>query len=83
MHSATSVIDLSNEGIQIQQRGILPAIAGYFNEKEASTKHSLDDLLFNLPCIHRTFCLTHHTQEDLFLPLTDCRYVFNELAGPK
>jgi len=37
MHSATSVIDLSNEGIQIQQRGILSAIAGYFNEKEAST----------------------------------------------
>lgn len=81
MLSATSTIDLSNEGIQIQQRGILPAVAGYFREGETATKHSLDELLFNLPCIHRTFCLTYDNQEDLFLPLTDCRYLFNESTG--
>jgi len=37
----------------------------------------MEALLFNLPCIHRTFCLTYKNQKDLFIPLTDCRLEFN------
>lgn len=62
------------------QRGIAPALSQYLNEAESSTMHSLEELLFNLPCIHRTFCLTYKNQKDLFIPLTDCRLEFDPLA---
>jgi hypothetical protein len=81
MRTKASAIDLSNEGIQILSQGILPAVSKYFDEKEISNRHSLDELLFNIPCVHRTFCLTYEGQEDLFLPLTDCEYCFDDSTG--
>lgn len=73
MRHAASRITLSNEGVKIMKRGIVPALSQYLLEGETSDTHSLEDLLFNLPCIHRTFCLTYKNQKDLFIPLTDCR----------
>src|SRR5260221_839427 len=52
-------IKLSNEGVTIKQNGVLPALSTYFGETEARKKHSLKELLFNLPYIHRTYCLTY------------------------
>ncbi len=77
MRGASSKIALSNEGVRLMQRGVAPALSQYLREAEASTNHSLEDLLFNVPCIHRTFCLTYRNQKDLFIPLTDCRIEFD------
>lgn len=81
MRGPTSKIALSNEGVRILPRGIAPALSTYLQEVETSNIHSLEDLLFNLPCIHRTFCLTYKNQADLFIPLTDCRIEFNPVSG--
>lgn len=80
MRGPSTVIELSNEGVQIEQRGILPSLAAYLNERETSRHHSLEEILFNIPCVHRTFCLTYPGQADLFIPLTDCRYVFDQVS---
>lgn len=77
MRGASSKIALSNEGVRIMQRGIAPALSQYLGEAETNTNHSLEELLFNLPCIHRTFCLTYKNQKDLFLPLTNCQIQFD------
>lgn len=69
---------LSNEGVKLLQRGIAFSLSQYLGETEASRVHSLEDLLFNIPCIHRTFCLTYKNQTDLFIPLTDCKYVYDK-----
>lgn len=70
------VIDLKKQSVRIQNKGILPSLSGYLKELERSNIHSLKDLLFNLPCIHRTYCITYQQESELFIPLTNCRYVF-------
>lgn len=77
MRAASSKIALSNEGVRIMQRGIAPALSQYLQETESNDRHSLEDLLFNLPCVHRTFCLTYKNQKDLFIPLSDCQIEFD------
>lgn len=81
MRAASSKITLSNEGVRILQRGIAPALSHYLQEGELNDRHSLEDLLFNLPCIHRTFCLTYKSQKDLFIPLVDCRIEFDPASS--
>jgi hypothetical protein len=74
-------IALSNEGVRLMTRGIAPALSQCLGETEPTTTHSLEDLLFNLPCIHRTFCITYRNQQDLFIPLTDCGLVYEPASG--
>lgn len=74
-------IGLANEGVRIQKKGILPILSNYLKERESENIHSLKDLLFNLPCIHRTYCITYEQKSELFIPLTDCRYTFDQSTG--
>jgi hypothetical protein len=77
IRGASNKIALSNEGVRLMQRGVAPALSQYLGEAETQTTHSFEDLLYNIPCIHRTFCLTYKNQKDLFIPLTDCRFDFD------
>ena len=81
MRGPSSKIALSNEGVRVLQRGIAPALSQYLGEAELRTNHSLEELLFNLPCIHRSFCLTYKNQKDLFIPLVDCQIKFDTDSG--
>jgi hypothetical protein len=79
-HNATPArrtITLVNEGVRIRNSGILPALATYLCDTETTRDHSLQELLFNLPFVHRTYCLTYRAQRDQFFALTDCEYVFD------
>jgi hypothetical protein len=77
LRSSLTNIDLSNEGVKIHQQGVVASLSAYLGDTEASTIHDLKTLLFNLPFVHRTYCLTYRSQSDLFLPLQNCRYVFD------
>jgi hypothetical protein len=77
IRGASNKITVSNEGVKIQNSGILPALATYLGDTETSTIHSLQQIFFNLVCIHRTYCLTYKSQAEMFLPLIDCAYVFD------
>ena len=71
----SATIDLDNEGVHIRNKGVLPALSLHLQESELTSNHSMRELLFNVPCVHRTFCITYQAQEDMFIPLTDCQYV--------
>jgi len=81
MRGSSNKLALSNEGVRLLQRGIAPALSQYLCESETVTIHSLEELLFNIPCIHRTYCLTYKSQHDLFIPLTACRFLFDQNTG--
>lgn len=66
MRGQTSKITLSNEGVRIMNRGIYAALSAYLGETETSQTHSLQELFFNLPYIHRTYCLTFKNQSRPF-----------------
>jgi hypothetical protein len=78
MRSPTSKISITNEGVKIKNTGILPSLSAYLGEGETKKTHSLQELLFNLPCIHRTYCLTFPSQTGMFIPVKDCKYVVNK-----
>lgn len=68
-------ISLNNEGIKIKQNGILPSLSSYFGETETNNTHSLQELFFNLPYIHRTYCLSYTRQTEMFIPLKEVSFV--------
>ncbi len=68
---------LKKVGIEVKPVGVLPSLSVYFGETETHTRHSLQDLLFNMPFIHRTYCLTYKSQVEMFLPLKDSAYMFD------
>ncbi len=81
MRGTSRKITLSNAGIRLLARGVAPSLSQYLGEAETCTTHSLKELLFNIPCIHRTYCLTYKNQADLFIPLIDCRYIYESASG--
>ena len=81
MRGPNSKIMLSNEGIKIKNSGIVPALSGYLNESETSLTHSLEDLLYNLVFIHRTYCLSYPRRTEIFLPLKGGEYVRDTASG--
>src|SRR5690348_14437708 len=74
---ATDRITLSNETVRILNQGVLPSLSSYLGESEHQRIHSLQEIFFNLPFIHRTYCLTYKSQQDMFIPLTDCEYALD------
>jgi hypothetical protein len=68
-------IDFSGEVIKIQTNGIIPSLSKYLGESETSNTHTLKDLLYNLPYIHRTFCITYKSQSPSYIPIKNCCYV--------
>lgn len=81
MRGARSKVVLSNEGIQIIQRGIVPGLVGYFGESEPNLIHSLEDVLYNIVCVHRTYCLSFANRAERFIPLKNVAFVRDTTSG--
>lgn len=61
---------LSNEIVDFQGSGILPALCKYLAEPEnAGSAFTLQDLFWQMPFIHRSYCLTYKGATELFIPL--------------
>ena len=70
-----SSVGLSNEIIEIKTKGVLPGLTQYLGEKEDVNIYSLKDLLRNIVCIHRAYCLTFSSETNLFIPLKETMFV--------
>jgi hypothetical protein len=66
-----------SQAIKIHPQGILPSFSAYYGEAETLRTHTLQQLFFNMVFIHRTYCLTYSSQKEMFLPLADCRFVYD------
>lgn len=67
---------LSNERVKFQSGGVLPALCAYFKESVGSNdEYSLKDILWNIPFIHRAFCLSFKSTSELFVPLEKACYI--------
>ncbi|MDA0834866.1 MAG: YaaC family protein [Planctomycetota bacterium] len=65
-------------GVKIKTKGILPSLASYYGETEPANQHLLKDILFNLPYIHRTYCLTYTSQSEMFVPIVKPLFVVEQ-----
>jgi hypothetical protein len=75
-HSAQGTsASLNHLGIRIQQQGVLPSLSAYYGETEPARTHTLQELFFNMVFIHRTYCLTYTSQQEMFTPIANCEFV--------
>ena len=56
-------------------RGALNELSKYLGESVDKTTYSIKDLLYNLPCIHRSFSITYTGLPELFIPIKNIRFV--------
>lgn len=66
---------LVNEMVSIKSGGILPDLSRYLGDPIFTESHSLKEILWNIPFIHRSFQLTYTSSSELFIHLTEARYV--------
>lgn len=68
--SIGKVKSLDNEIVDFQGGGILPALCKYLEEPDnAGKEFTLKDIFWQMPFIHRAFCLTYKNTTELFIPL--------------
>ncbi|OYY04959.1 MAG: hypothetical protein B7Y73_02875 [Acidocella sp. 35-58-6] len=80
MRGPRGKIVLSNEGILVKNSGIVPALSAYFLEPMLPNTHSLEDVLYNLVFIHRTYCLSYPSHKERFLPLKSVGFVRDDAS---
>jgi hypothetical protein len=61
---------LSNEVVDFLGGGILPALCAYLEEPtNAGKAFTLQELLWQMPFVHRAYCLSYRGATELFIPL--------------
>lgn len=68
-------LSLRNEIVKFKNSGVLSALCSYFSEPADDSEYSLKALLYNLPFIHRSFCLTSPSMKELFIPINNPVFV--------
>ena len=66
---------ISGERIRLGSKGIAPTLAQFLADSDTRTEYRLNQLLYNLPFIHRAYVLTYRNAPELFVPLEFIYYV--------
>jgi len=69
---------LSKEVVEFKTTGVLPGLCRYLQEPSDCLKYTLKNVLYNLPYIHRAYCLTFSSDPELFVPITKPLFVKKE-----
>ncbi len=55
--------------------GVLNELSRYLGEDVNKKTYNIKDLLYNIPCIHRTYSITYSGTPELFIPISNIRFV--------
>lgn len=55
--------------------GVLNELSRYLGEDANKKTYNIKDLLYNIPCIHRTYSITYAGTPELFIPISNIRFV--------
>ena len=72
---------LSNETVIYKVNGILGSFCKYLGECNNNDRYTLKKLLYNLVYIHRPYCLTFTSQQDLFIPVENVTFKYDNLSN--
>lgn len=74
-HKQSKSNSLANEEVIFLGQGVLFELSKYLGEEAGKKRYVIKDLLYNIPCVHRTFCITYSNSTELFIPINNLRYV--------
>lgn len=55
--------------------GVLTELSRYLGEDVTKKTLNIKDLLYNIPCVHRTFAITYSGTPELFIPIKDISFI--------
>lgn len=55
--------------------GVLTELSRYLGEDVSKRTHVIKDLLYNIPCVHRTFSVTYTGFAELFIPIHNISFM--------
>ena len=55
--------------------GVLNELSKYLGENVDKKTYTIKDLMYNIPCIHRTYSITYSGSPELFIPIRDVKFV--------
>ena len=68
--------NIKNAEVIFSGSGVLFELSKYFNEEAAKKTYTVYDLMYNIPCIHRSFSITYGCAE-LFIPVRNIQYIID------
>lgn len=73
-HNRASSNSLEKAEVIFLGQGVLYELSHYFSEEAIKQTVNIKDLLYNIPCIHRTFTITYNWPE-LFIPIKNLKFI--------
>lgn len=61
----------------VKGAGVLPQLSKYFGYNFLPKQYSMSDLLYNIPCVHRAYCITF-SKPEIFIPVFNPVFVKKE-----
>lgn len=55
--------------------GVLNELSRYLGENVDKQTHNIKDLLYNIPCVHRSFAITYTGTTELFVPIRNLKFI--------
>lgn len=68
--------NISNAEVIFTGSGVLFELSKYFCEEACKQSYTIYDLLYNIPCIHRSFSITYGCSE-LLIPIRDIGFIID------
>ena len=51
----------------IKESGVLPELSRYYGHNIVAGHYSMEELLYNISCVHRAYCITF-SKPEIFVP---------------
>ena len=72
----SQIVNLQDCEIRLSNAGVYGELAKIIEGHNLSQeKYNVKELLYNIPCVHRTFCLTHSKQTELYIHINPIGFV--------
>lgn len=68
--STTKKATISGEEVTFFSKGVAPALSAMMADSEVRNSHTLKQLLYNLPFIHRAYTLSFKNMPEIFVPVS-------------
>lgn len=74
-HSNERSNSLDKAEVKFLGAGVLAELSRYLGEDVTKQSYVIKDLLYNIPCVHRSFAITYSGSPELFIPISKISFV--------
>lgn len=79
--NSLSKISFDKAEVEFKGGGVLCEISRYLGESVDKQTYKIKDLIYNIPIVHRAYCITYSSQPELFVPINNIYFARNEATS--